>query len=376
MMLTIEKIDTTDRCQVRRFIDVPFQIYKDSLQWVPPIRVDMRTALNRNKHPFYEHSTADFFLARRDGRDVGRVAAIVNRNYNAYHGSRMGQFYFFDCEDDSGAAAALFERVFDWCRELDLDKVVGPKGINAFDGYGLLERGFEHRQMMTMMNYNHPYYLRLVEESGFKKELDFVSHYIETEKFVMPDRVHRIAERVRKRQNLRVVRFNSRRDLRKWSDRIGRAYNNAFVENWEYVPLTDRELDFVISDILVVANPKLFKIIAHEDEVAGFAFGWPDVSAALQRSQGRLFPLGMLRLLLELRRSKSMAANGVGMLPQYQGRGGNALLYAEMVNSMSEFGFVDCELTQVAESAERMRRDLETLGGLPYKNHRVFSRML
>jgi hypothetical protein len=377
IMLTIEKVDTNNKKQVKRFIEVPFRLYRQNDQWVPPIRDDMFTIMNRDKHPFYEHSTADFFIAIRGGQDVGRIAVLVNNNYNAHHGKRNAQFYFFDCEDDSEPAAALFERSFEWAHERDLDTIIGPKGFSPFDGYGMLERGFEYRQMMNMMNYNFPYYLRLVEEAGFEKLVDFISHLIETKDFQIPERVHRISERVQKRHNLRVLRFKNKGELRKWGPKIGRTYNNSFVENWEYVPLTDGEIDFVIDEIMLVANPKLIKIIAHDDDVVGFLFGWLDVSAAMQRSKGKLLPLGIFDLLLEMRRTTWMAGNGMGILPEFQGRGGNALLYAELDNTVREFNrTTHFEFTQVAESAVQMRKDLETLGGIPYKNHRVFVKKL
>lgn len=375
-MLAIEIVDTTNKKQVRRFIDVPFRLYQDNDQWVPPIRLDMIETLDRQKHPFYEHSTADFFIAVRQGRDVGRIAVLENSSYNEYHGRQTGQFYFFDCEDDSQAAAALFERAFEWARSRHLEEIVGPKGFSPFDGYGMLERGFEHRQMMNMTNYNHPYYLRLVAECGFEKEVDFISHLLEVRDFKMPERVHRIAERVRRRQDLRVLRFKNKRELKRWAGKIGQTYNDSFVENWEYVPLTDNELDYVIDNILLVANPKLIKIIVHDEDVVGFAFGWPDVSAAMQRSKGKLLPFGIFDLLLEMRRTKRMSGNGMGLLPEFQGRGGNALLYSEMEKTLAEFDFTHIELTQVAESAVQMRRDLVMLGGHPYKNHRVFKRDL
>jgi hypothetical protein len=192
----------------------------------------------------------------------------------------------------------------------------------------------------------------------------------------MPERVHRIADRVRQRQNLRVLRFKNKRDLRRWADRIGRTYNDSFVNNWEYVPLTDEELDFVVDNIMLVANPKLIKIIVHEESAVGFAFGWPDVSAAMQRSKGKLLPFGIIDLLIEMRRTKFMAGNGMGLLEEFQGRGANALLYSEMEKTLTEFDFTELELTQVAESAVQMRNDLETLGGEPYKNHRVFRKKL
>jgi hypothetical protein len=373
-VLEIRQVDTSARRQVARFVDVPFRLYAVHRQWVPPLRSDIALTLNRRKHPFYEHSDADFFIATRDGRDVGRIAALENRPYNAYHDVCQAQFYLFECEDDQEAADALFGAVFAWMRIRGLNRLVGPKGFSAFDGYGMLIEGFEHRQMMTMMNYNYPYYPALVESLGFRKVVDFVSCYIDPHTFRLPDRVHHIAERVRQRGNLEVRNFHTKRELVAWADQIGQAYNRAFVNNWEYYPLTKREIDFVVSTIVTVADPRLITIITHGEDVVGFLLGFPDVSGGLQRAKGRLFPFGIVHLLLDIRRTPWIALNGAGILPDFQGLGGNALLYSQMEKTVRETGFEHAELTQVAESAVQMRRDLENLGAKPYKNHRVYGR--
>ena len=374
--ITIEQIDTNSKAQVRRFVHLPYRLYAGHPQWVPPLRMDAEMQLNRRKHPFYEHSAADFFVAARNGRDVGRIAALENRRYNAYHHTRQAQFYLFDCEDDAEAAGALFETVFEWARSRELNRIIGPKGFGALDGYGLLVDGFEHRQMMTMMNYNYPYYPRLVEAAGFRKEVDFASGTISRDAFRLPERARAIAERARRRSTLQVHRFKDKRELRAWAGRIGDAYNRAFVNNWEYYPLTEHEVSFLLENLLVIADPRLIKIITHGDDVVGFLFAFHDVSAALQRAKGRLLPFGLIDLLLELRRTKWVALNGAGILPEFQGRGGNALLYAEMENTILEFGFEHADLTQVAETAVQMRSDLVNLGGRLYKTHRVYGRDL
>jgi hypothetical protein len=225
---------------------------------------------------------------------------------------------------------------------------------------------------MTMMNYNYAYYQRLVEALGFRKEVDFVSCYLDRNTFHFPERVHSIAARVEQRGALGVKRFRNKKELVAWGPRIGRTYNEAFVNNWEYYPLSEREVDFVLQNIMVIADPKLIKIITHGEDIVGFLFAFPDVSAALQRARGRLFPFGLIDLLLELRRTKWVALNGAGVLPEFQGRGGNALLYSETEKTLRDFQFQHGDLTQVAESAWEMRRDLENLGGKPYKNHRVY----
>ncbi|MBI4315677.1 MAG: hypothetical protein HY679_07055, partial [Chloroflexi bacterium] len=322
-MLTTEKIDTGNKPLVRRFIALPYRLYAGHRQWVPPLLGDMELMLNRSKHPFYQHSDADFFLATRDGCDVGRIAALENKRYNDYHKTRQAQFYLFDCENDPEAVAALFEQVFAWARARGLTRLVGPKGFGPLDGYGLLVEGFEHRQLMTMMNYNYDYYPKLVAALGFEKEVDFVSCYLGRDAFRLPERVHRIADRVQERGLLRVRRFAGKRELVAWAGRIGQAYNKAFVNNWEYYPLTEAEVKFVVDNIMLVADHRLIKIITHGDDAVGFLFAFPDVSAALQRARGRLFPLGLPDLLLDMRRTQWVALIGAGILPEFQGHGGN-----------------------------------------------------
>jgi hypothetical protein len=371
-MLTIEKVDTDNKSQVRRFVRIPYRLYANHPKWVPPLLIDSEMMLNRQKHPFYEHSDADFFIAVRDGRDVGRIAATENRPYNQYHGTHQAQFYCFDCEENQEATEDLFNRVFEWARARGLNAVVGPKGFSAFDGYGILIEGFDNRQMMTMMNYNYPYYPRLVENIGFEKEVDFISCYLGTA-FQLPDRIHSIADRVQARGTLRVLRFTKKSEIVKnWAARIGETYNKTFINNWEYYPFTPREIKFVVDNLLMVADPRLIKVIVNDNDVVGFLFGFPDVSAALQRAKGHLLPFGILDLLLEMRRTKWISFNGAGILPEFQGRGGNALLYSEMEKTVRGYSFQHAELTQVAETAVQMRSDLENLGGKPYKNHRVY----
>jgi len=223
------------------------------------------------------------------------------------------------------------------------------------------------------MNYNYPYYVKLVESIGFQKEVDFVSCYLSKAAFHLPDRVYRIVERAKTHSKLGVHRFENKKDLRNWANRIGKLYNDSFVNNWEYYPLTEREIQFLLENILTVADPRLIKIITHNEvDAIGFLFGFPDLSAALQRSKGKLLPFGLVDLMMEMKRTKWVSLNGAGVLPEYQGVGGNALLYAEMEKTLHEFNFEHADLTQVAETAVQMRHDLENVGGKAYKNHRVY----
>ena len=372
-MLSISKVDTSSKSQVKDFIQFHYQLYSGCKQWVPPFRSDIALMLNRSKHPFYEHSDADFFVARRKNEIVGRIGVMEVKPFNQYHDVRKAQFYLFDAVDDQQVAECLFDAAFDWSRKRGLDTMIGPKGFSLFDGYGIQIEGFEHRQMMTMMNYNFPYYPELMEKMGFEKEVDFVSCYLPGDKFNLPEKVVEIARRVRERGKFRVLNFTSKRALLKYAKKIGDAYNKTFVNNWEYYPQTEREINQVIDQVILVANPRLIKLIEYNDEVVGFLFGFPDVSAALQRHDGKINPISVADILLEMKRSRFVSLNGAGVLPEYHGRGGNALMYDEMVKTIRDFHYDNAELTQVAETAKQMRQDLITAGGSAYKNHRVFN---
>jgi GNAT superfamily N-acetyltransferase len=169
-----------------------------------------------------------------------------------------------------------------------------------------------------------------------------------------------------------VQNFHTIRELKTWAGRIGEAYNKAFVNNWEYYPLTEREIAFVVKNLETIADPELIKIIVHDQDVVGFLFAFPDVAAALRRSGGRLLPFGLVDMLVEMKRTEWVAVNAAGVLPEYQGRGGNALLYTEMEKAVRQHHFKHAALYQVAETAVNMRRDLDNVGGIKYKNHRVY----
>jgi hypothetical protein len=374
-MISIHKIDLKSKSEIDRFVQFPFDLYAGHPQWVPPFIVDIKTMLNPAKHPFYEHSDAEFFIAEREGRVVGRIAALENKPFNQYHDSKDAEFYLFETINDQEVANTLFETVTNWAKDRGLTKLVGPKGFGPLDGYGIQIEGFEHRQMMNMMNYNYPYYRDLVENLGFTKVVDFVSSYIDPQQFHLPEKVRKAADIAKKRGTFEVLDFRNKRHLKQWADKIGQAYNQAFVNNWEYYPLSEREIDFVISNVMTVVDPNLIKIIAKDGEVVGFVLPFPDVSGTMQKNGGKLGPLAILRLLQGIKKTDWLAFNGVGILPEYHGLGGNAVMYAELEKSVHQnTQFVHAELTQVAETAEQMRKDLTNLGVKFYKNHRVYQK--
>jgi hypothetical protein len=216
-----------------------------------------------------------------------------------------------------------------------------------------------------------------MEALGFEKEVDFVSCYLPANSFKVPERVQRIAERVIARGDLWVKKFTSKRELVKWAPRIGYLYNKAFIENWEYYPFTEGDVKYAVDNVFMIANPRMIKLIMYKDDIVGFLFAFPDASAALQRAKGHLLPFGLIDILLEMKRTKTVSGNGMGILPQFQGKGGNALLYYEMGKTIFGFNqFTQVEMTQVAETTRQMRADLKNLNGVEYKNHRVYRKII
>ena len=374
-MIEVKQLDASSKSQVKEFVDFQYKLYKDCPQFTPPFRGDIKRVLLRN-HPFFEHSDGIFFMAYDNGEMVGRIAAMENLPFNKYHETKKGQFYYFDCIDNQDIANALFDKASEWLKGRGLTDVVGPKGFGAFDGYGIQVEGMEHHQMMNMMNYNYAYYSNLAENYGFEKEVDFVSCYISPENFILPEKVKEIDEKVREKGTFAVKYFNSKKELMSWALRIGEAYNKTFVNNWEYYPLSDSEIQFLKDDILAFADHRLIKIITHKDDIVGFLFGFPDMSAAMKRHNGRLTPWAMADLLLEAKRTKWISLNGAGILPEYHGRGGNALLYAEIYKTIKDYGFIHAEQTQMADTAVQIRKDMENLGVKIYKSHRIYHKSI
>jgi len=371
--IEIVDIPQGDRKLEREFIQFPHRLYKDCPYWVPWFNLDMKTILRR-KHPFFLHATGDFFLAQRDGETVGTMCVVDNPRYNDQHKADTAHFYFFEAQEDQEIANALFERAFRWTRERGLKRLSGPMLFGGASGSGILIKGFEQRAAMTMMRYNYPYYQTFMETMGFEKQVDLFSSRLDPQTFILPDRVRSVAEKVLARGRFKVLRFKSKRDLKRIGNRVASMYNTTLGDHPEDYPMSDAELKQLIKDLIFVADPDLIKILTYDDAVVGYLLAFPDLSAALQRAKGRITPFTIIDILREFKRTKYLIINGAGILPEYQRLGGNALLYYELERTGKSRDLIHADLTQVAESTSLMLRDLQTLGGEIYKVHRMYTR--
>jgi len=373
--MQIIQIDPNDRRQVKQFLDLPFHLYQDIPQWVPPLETDARSVFNMRKHPFYRKGEAAFFVATNNISSVyGRLAVLNDQSYNAYNQTRTAFFYLFECENDEVVADGLFAAAFTWARGQGLDCVYGPKGFSLFDGLGILVRGFELRPAFGLP-YNLSYYPDLIERQGFISVGESVSGYLD-ETMHFPDNVFQIANLIKERRGLSVPLLKNRRELRAIIPKLKQLYNDSIQDTPGNAPISDEDIQAIADQMFWFADPRLIKIVMKGDQPVGFCFAYPDISAALQRTKGRLLPFGWVDMLLELRRTKWININGAGMASGYRGVGGTALLFSEMYKSVSESRYRFADIVQVGEENDKMQREMRDFGIKFYKSHRIYEKKL
>lgn len=368
--MKIRKLDTDNKKDTAQFINFPFALYKDCAEWVPPLRSEISLVMNRKKHPFYRHSVADFFVVESEKDTLARVAVLNNEHYNRHHDSRTAFFYYFDSVNDPQAVQALFEAVFSWAREHDLHLVAGPRGFLRSNGIGLLVEGFEFLPAMGIP-YNFPYYQTLIENVGFEKQTDYLSGYLDRTQ-QLPQRMFEAAERIKERGNFWVKTFKDKKEMREFIPLVNEVHYKAFHKNPGFYPTTNEEFKMIANTMIQIAEPEYVKLIMKGADVIGFVLGYPNISRALQKVKGKLFPFGWITILYEKAHTRLGDLNGVGLLPEYQGMGANILLYVELEKTLRQSPFMQVELVQVDERNFKSKSDMETLGVQWKKRHRLY----
>lgn len=366
-------IQVTNRSDRRRFIEFPHDVYRGDSQWVPSLRADVALTMRR-RHPFYDHSDAAFFIARQGQEVVGRIAVIENRRWNDFQGQRDAHFYWFDVVDDAAVTAGLMDRASAWAADRSLDRLLGPKGFLPTDGLGVLVEGFEHAPALGVP-YNHPYYGEHLEAAGFEKATDYLSGVLD-DPGVVPNQVFEAADAVADAVGYRPRTFRSRRELRRWVPRIGEAYNTIFFDNWEYSPLSRREMKLIGRRFIPIADPKMMTMLMLGEEIVGHILILPDVSAAIRRTDGRLFPFGWWQILREPRRARVVDFLGMGLVPEHRGQAANLVMYAEIARRAPEFDYDRADLVQLEEGNLRILRNVGVFQVRFHKRHRVFERAI
>ena len=358
------------------FIDLPWRINRGDPSWVPPLRMALRTALDRSRHPFHRHATVAYFLARRGEEPVGRIAAIVNHRHNEYHQDRVGFFGLFESIRDEGVAQALLDAAASWLRERGMTTIRGPVNFSTNEEIaspGVLVEGFA-TPPMAMMTHNPAYYAELLEGTGLEKAKDVLAFWLDDPN--PPERLVRGMDRVVERMNA-VIRPLDLKHFRRDVDIIKQIYNSAWSRNWGFVPMTDEEFDHLARDFRPIVDPALCLIAEVKGEPVGFSLALPNINHALRHlPNGRLFPFGLFRFLWHKRKVRGIRVVTLGFKPGFQHSGLGAALYLRGWLAGTERGYDHGEASWILEDNLDMVRPLERMGGTPYKRYRIYERPL
>jgi GNAT superfamily N-acetyltransferase len=361
--------------ELRKFVDYPFGLHKGT-PWIPPLKLERYAYLSRKLNPFFRHGDAQLFLARRDGRLVGRVSAQVDRSFNEYHDNKWGLFGFLDFEDDQEILDALLAAAESWLRERGCDRMVGPMDFVMNEECGVLVEGHELEPMIRQP-WHPPYYQQRCEAAGLTKAMD-VFHW----KIYMTDRETRmlpilpeLAERSRTKHGIRIRKM-SWWHLRREMDEFAKVYNAAWSKNWGFVPYSKHDLDDLALTYRLIYDRHWFMVAENDTETVAMAITIPDINQVYKKMKGRLLPLGWWYYLRRRSIIDRARVGFLGVLPEYQHTGVAAALYLEHFDMAAatrvEFG----EAGWILETNTSMNRGLEAMGGRITKRCRIYERLL
>ncbi len=360
--------------ELRKFILYPWKLYRGQPNWVAPLVSDQKLLLDPRKNPFFEHSELQHFLAWRGREIVGRISAILDRNYVEFQQEKTGLFGFFECIDDEATARSLFAAAEGWLRERGMARMLGPTNPSTNDVVGLLTDAFDQPPVLHMP-YTLPYYLRLCETSGLSKARDLYAYYMES---VTPisEKIQRVAELVRKRRKVTIRALNLKKLFTEELELIKAVYNDAWTRNWGFVPWTEKELEHTAKDLKKAVVPEIVLFAFVDGEIAGFSLALPDLNIALRHIRGRLLPFGLFKVLWHARKINKLRVLAMGVRKKFQGLGIDAVFYYETYTRGRKAGFDRGEFSWILEDNFPMRNAMENWGARIYKTYRLYEKAL
>jgi hypothetical protein len=375
--VTIRPVRT--RRELKRFVKVPFRLHRDSEQWVPPLIYERMQFLDRRKNPWFEHGEAELFLAERDGEPVGRISAHLDRRWDEYQGGGDAMFGFFEAVDDAAVAGALLDAATGWAAERGRARILGPMDFTTNDEVGILVEGYERRPMI-LEPWHPPHYKALIEAAGFAKAMDVLMWQLRMGELKEGERfdpsIHAAAEKALRDEGI-AIRNMRKRDMANEVRRFMEVYNEAWGENWGFVPVTDAEVEFQAKNLKQVLSEEWTFMAEKDGEVVGAALTLPDVNQVLAGMNGRLLPGGWLKFLLGRRKIDRVRVFALGVKHDYRHTGVAAGLYLEHIKLAAMPDKIKWgEMGWILETNEPMNRAMEGMGGQVVKRYRIFERGL
>lgn len=366
-------IVTTD-AERKEFVEFLYTHYKNDLYFVPPLRMDQKKLISTEKNPFFENAEIALFVAEHNGKPAGRISAVVDHRFNEHHNEQTGFFGFFECIDHQPTSDLLFRVAEDWLRDKGMKKVLGPASPGMMDTIGVLVDGFE-KYPYIMMPYSKPYYDKLISEAGYRGAMDLLAYIIDKE-MLSAERMERATEIVKKRNPGLKIRPVNLKKIKEEVEIVRNIYNEAWKDNWGFLPLTKAELADTAENFKLILDPDLAHIAEIDGKPVAFSIGIPDLNEIFRTMNGNLFPFGIFKLLLRRRKIKRYRTALMGVLPEYRGRGLDAVVTQAAIDKALARGIDTSELSWVLADNIGMQRVAERLGARVDKTYRMYEKDL
>ncbi len=368
----IELLEVENSSDLNRFIKLPFSIYKDDPNWVPPLISERKEFFDKIKNPFFRAAKTRLFLARKNGEYVGRVATCINYNHNEYHQEKTGFFGFFDVIEDYEVARVLFKVALITLKAEGMEQMIGPASFSTNHEVGMLIEGYNFPPAV-MMTYNKPYYNDFAEKFGLRKARDLLAFRI-FQNTEMDPRLIRISERIKAKEGIGLRTLNMK-DYDAEVELINEIYNKAWSKNWGFVPMSKEEFRYTARDMKQIVDPDMVLIAEVRGKPVGFCLSLPNINQALKYTNGRLFPTGLIKLLWHTKiknKVDSVRIITLGIIQEYQKRGIDTLFYLETFRVGPTRGYNWGEMSWILEDNFAMVRAAELMGTKVYKRYRMY----
>ena len=357
--------------ELMQFIKLPWKIYQNDPNWVPPLIMDRKKLLDRKKNPFFKHSEMEMFLAYKESELVGRIAGITNENHNKFQEDNVGFFGFFESIDDQEVNTALFERVKDWLRGKGKDGMLGPMNPSTNDEAGLLVEGFD-TPPYVMMCHNPVYYQKLLEDYGLKKAKDLYAWYLDIRNYNIPERLLNIAEKSKARYNISLRNLKIK-DIQSELKLVLEVYNNAWSKNWGFVPMTTEEILHAANDLKQIADEDFLLLAEKDGKPVGFSVTLPNINEILINIRnGKLLPTGLFKLLTGMKKIRNVRVVMLGVVKDLQKAGLGSIFYVETLRRAMERGLDGGEMSWILEDNYPMNSAIEMFGSKCHKTYRIY----
>lgn len=367
--------EVINKRDLEKFIDFPYQLYKDHDCFVPPLRFDEKNTLRRDRNPAFDYCEAKYWLAYKDKKVVGRIAAIINRSYIEKWENRYMRFGWFDFEEDKEIVKALIEQVENWAKEKGMVAVHGPLGFTDLDHEGMLVEGYDQLGTLATL-YNYPYYPLLIERLGYRKDVDWLEYKIKVPG-VMPANLEKNASVVQRRLQLTVIQARKAKDILPYASALFQLINSTYADLYGVVPLTEKQIRYYTKQYFSFIRPDFVSLITNkEGRLVAFGITMPSLSRALQKAKGRLLPFGFIYLLRAMKKNTHGDLYLVAVDKSLQGKGVNAVLMYEITKAYIKNGIQYAESNPELETNEQVQSIWQYYDAQQHKRRRCFIKHL